>query len=189
MSYIDQTLGSSEKVLYRARIHSLFYARVWVLFIVLTGLLGWLKFGADSIGTRVALILFVLSVYFCLRLILPLWTLEIALTNLRIVMKRGLITRFTHELELKAIEEANLRQSLLGQILNYGTLVVRGIGDVDDLVFKNVSDPLSFRKAIASAMEGVSKHHGEPSITMPAARESVPQQSASSDRVLKSHAE
>ncbi len=123
MSYIDQTLGSNEKVLYRARIHSLFYARIWVLFIVLTALLGWLKFSyGDRIGTPLALILFALSVYFCLRLILPLWTLEIALTNLRMVMKRGLIARFTHELELKAIEEVNLRQSLLGKILNYGTL-------------------------------------------------------------------
>ncbi len=164
MSYIDQTLGSNEKVLYRARIHSLFYARIWVLFVVLTALLGFLKFGYGDVGTPFALILFALSLYFCLRLILPLWTLEIALT-ICIVMKRGLIARFTHELELKAIEEVNLRQSLMGKIFNYATLTVRGIGNVD-LIFKNVSDPLSFRKAIASAMERVSENHGEASIAV-----------------------
>ena len=156
MGYIDKTLGTNEKVLYRARIHSLFHARIWALFIILAPSLACSTY-QDRIGTSLALILLALSVSFCLRLIVPLWTLESALTDLRLVRKRGLITRFTHELELRAIEEVNLRQSLLGQIFNYGTLDVRGIGNVDDLVFKDVSDPLRFRKAIASAMERLSE--------------------------------
>ncbi len=183
MSYIDKTLGTNEKVLYRARIHSLFYVRIWALFIILTTLIVGLSY-QDHVGTPFALTLFALSISFCLRLIVPLWTLEIALTDLRIVIKRGLITRFTHELELRAIEEVNLRQSLLGQILNYGTLDVRGIGNVDNLVFKDVSDPLLFRKGIASAMERLSEDHGEAPIAV------LPmQQNTSPDRPLQSHAE
>ena len=57
------------------------------------------------------------------------------------------------------------------------TLTVRGIGNVDDLIFKNVSDPLAFRKAIASAMERVSEHHGEASIAVRPARDPSPQTS------------
>ena len=154
MGYIDKTLGNNEKVLYRARIHSLFYMRIWALFIAMAALIAGLKleFG-EQIGTPVALALLALSALFCLRLILPLWTLEIALTNRRIVMKRGLVQRSTHELELKAIEEVNLRQGLPGRILDYGTLDVRGIGDVDDLILEGVSDPLAFRKEIASAAQ------------------------------------
>jgi uncharacterized membrane protein YdbT with pleckstrin-like domain len=110
---------------------------------------GWLAYAYPSyIGAIVPICLFLGSVFFCLRLITPLWTLEITLTNLRIVLKRGLFTRHTHELEVPAIEEVNLRQSFAGRILNYGTIVIRGIGDVEDLI----ADPLAFRKEIASAM-------------------------------------
>jgi hypothetical protein len=153
VSYIDRTLGTNEKVLYRAQIHSLFYLRIWALFIILSACAGWLAYAYPSyIGVIVPICLFLGSAFFCLRLIIPLWTLEIALTNLRIVMKRGLFTRHTHELEVPAIEEVNLRQSFAGRILNYGTIIIRGIGDVDDLVLGRVADPLTFRKEIASAM-------------------------------------
>lgn len=161
MGYIDKTLGNNEKVLYRARIHSLFYVRVWAMFIVLAAFIVWLKlrFGGQ-IGTTFTLVLIILWALFCLRSIIPLWTLEIALTNVRIVMKRGLIVRSTHELELKAIEEVNLRQSMLGRVLNYGTVDVRGIGDVDDIILNGISDPLTFRKEVASAVERVGKNGG-----------------------------
>jgi hypothetical protein len=153
MSYIDRTLGKNETVLYRAQIHSIFYIRIWVLFIVLSAFASWLAYTYPTYtGAMTSIILFLISLGYCLHLLIPLWTLEIALTNLRIVRKRGLLTRHTHELEVQAIEEVNLRQSLPGRILNYGTIIVRGIGDVDDLVLDRVSDPLTFRREIASAM-------------------------------------
>ena len=153
MSYIDRTLGRNEAVLYRAQIHSIFYIRVWVLFIVLSACAGGLAYTYPTYtGAVASMALLLVSAIFCLYLILPLWTLEIALTNLRIVRKRGLLTRRTHELEVQAIEEVNLRQSFIGRILNYGKIIVRGIGDVDDMILYGVSDPLTFRKEIASAM-------------------------------------
>ena len=42
MSYIDRTLGKNETVLYRAQIHSIFYIRVWVLFMILSAWAGGL---------------------------------------------------------------------------------------------------------------------------------------------------
>jgi hypothetical protein len=153
MSYIDRTLGKNETILYRAKIHSVFYIRIWALFIILSACVSWLAYIYPTYaGTLTSAALLSCSTIFCLSLIMPLWTLEIALTNLRIVMKRGFLTRRTHELEVQAIEEVNLRQSLPGRILNYGTIIVRGIGDVDDMILKGIADPLAFRKEIASAM-------------------------------------
>lgn len=154
LSYIDETLGRNEKVLYRARIHPLFYIRIWVLFAIMTAAACWLAYAyRGQIGVLTSIILFAASVIFCLDLIVPLWTLEIALTNLRVVRKQGFLARRTHDLAVSAIEEVNLRQSLLGRILNYGTIIVRGIGDAEDLVLARVSEPLAFRKEIASAMQ------------------------------------
>jgi hypothetical protein len=153
VAYIDRTLGTNEKVLYRAKIHSLFYIRIWALYIILSACTAWLAYAYPSyIGIIVPMCLFLGSTFFCLRLIIPLWTLEIALTNLRIVLKRGLLTLHTHELEVPAIEEVNLRQSFAGRILNYGTIIIRGIGDVEDLTLSRIADPLTFRREIASAM-------------------------------------
>jgi uncharacterized membrane protein YdbT with pleckstrin-like domain len=167
VSYIDETLGENERVLYRARIHPLFYIRIWALFLALTAFSAWVAYASgDRVGTLSALALFVASALFCLRLILPLWTLEIALTNLRIVVKRGFITRQTHELELYTIEEVNLRQSFLGRLFDYGMLDVRGIGDVDDLILPHIAQPLAFRKTIQSAIQ----HPAEIRREVPAAR-------------------
>jgi len=153
MIYIDRTLGKNETVLYRAHIHSIFYIRIWALFIILSASAGGLAYTYPTYtGAAVSIVLFLFSTILCLYLLIPLWTLEIALTNLRIVRKRGFLTRRTHELEVQAIEEVNLRQSFVGRILNYGTLIVRGIGDVDDMILYGVSNPLTFRKEISSAM-------------------------------------
>ena len=153
MSYIDRTLGKNETVLYRAQIHSIFYIRIWMLFVFLSACAGGLAYTYPTYtGAAISMVLFLVFTIFFLYLIIPLWTLEIALTNLRIVRKRGLLTRRTHELEVQAIEEVNLRQSFIGRILNYGKIIVRGIGDVDDMILYGVSDPLTFRKEIASAM-------------------------------------
>ena len=154
LSYIDQTLGRNETVLYRARIHSLFYIRIWVLFAIMTVAACCIAYAYPGrIGVLSSIILFAVSVVFCLNLIVPLWTLEIALTNLRVVRKQGFLSRRTHDLAVGTIEEANLRQSLLGRVLNYGTIIVRGIGDAEDLVLEGVAEPLTFRKEIASAMQ------------------------------------
>ncbi len=164
MSYVEKTLGRHETILYRARIHALFYIRIWALYILLTAIAAAVVyFFFSKLGLAASIALIALPALFCLYLILPLWTLEIALTNLRIVMKEGLISRTTHELELRTIEEVNLRQSFLGRIINYGTLDIRGIGDSDDLILKGVADPLAFRREIASAAQrAAQQYRGEP---------------------------
>jgi PH (Pleckstrin Homology) domain-containing protein len=164
MGYIDQTLASNEKVLYRAHIHSIIYARIWALFITLVASLAWLAY-ERFIGTLITSTLLVLSAGLCLYLILPLWVLEMVVTNVRLVKKHGFLRRSTHELELNTIEEVNLRQSMLGRILNYGMLIVRGIGDVDDLIFRNVADPLAFRKEITFAIEQMRERHNSDFLT------------------------
>jgi len=40
-------------------------------------------------------------------------------TNQRLIFKRGLLWRSTQELQLRAIEEVNLEQGLVGRLLNF----------------------------------------------------------------------
>jgi Bacterial PH domain len=81
----------------------------------------------------------------------PLWTTEIGVTNQRFIYKRGWLWRTTQELQLRAIEEVNLDQGLLGRLFNYGRLELRGTG-VDDMRLPPLADPLGLRKALQDGM-------------------------------------
>jgi uncharacterized membrane protein YdbT with pleckstrin-like domain len=86
-----------------------------------------------------------------LAIMLPIWTTEIGVTSQRFIYKRGLLWRSTHELQLRAIEEVNLEQSLLGRMLDFGRLELHGTG-VDDIRLPPLADPLGLRKALQDGM-------------------------------------
>jgi hypothetical protein len=75
------------------------------------------------------------------------WTTERALTNRRLVIKRGLIGRQTEEISFNRIEEVNLNQSMLQRILGSGDIRVTGTGS-GEVVMKNIDAPLSVQKKI-----------------------------------------
>ncbi len=125
MSYIEHSLGRSETLLYRARYPWFYAACAWAL--LLGSLAGCLWAYAVGHG-EVALGLVAAGVVLFVTIMGPLWTTEIGVTNQRLIFKRGLIWRSTHELQLRAIEEVNLEQDLLGRIFDCGRLRLHGTG-------------------------------------------------------------
>ncbi len=72
---------------------------------------------------------------------------EYSVTSQGVLVKRGIIRRKVSRLSIKKIEGVDLRQTILGRILNYGTIVVRGTGS-DAVVFSMVSGPVNFQSVI-----------------------------------------
>jgi uncharacterized membrane protein YdbT with pleckstrin-like domain len=70
---------------------------------------------------------------------------EFAITNHRIIVKIGLISRRTLEMNLNKVETVNVDQSILGRMLGYGTIRIVGTGGTNE-VFENISHPIEFRK-------------------------------------------
>ncbi len=70
---------------------------------------------------------------------------EFAITNKRIIVKTGLISRKTLEMNLSKIESVNVDQSVLGRLLGYGTIRIIGTGGTRE-EFPNISNPIEFRK-------------------------------------------
>ena len=70
---------------------------------------------------------------------------EFAITNKRIIVKTGLISRKTLEMNLSKIESVNVDQSILGRMLGYGTIRIIGTGGTRE-EFPNISNPIEFRK-------------------------------------------
>lgn len=77
-------------------------------------------------------------------------TTEMAVTNARLIYKRGLVSRFVSEINIDRIEGTNVLQGFWGRILNYGRVMVRGMG-VGELILPPIADPIKFRKAIDKA--------------------------------------
>jgi uncharacterized membrane protein YdbT with pleckstrin-like domain len=74
------------------------------------------------------------------------WLSEFVITNRRIIIKTGFIARNTFEMNLSKIESVNVDQSVMGRILNYGSITIIGSGGTKE-TFHRISGPLEFRKA------------------------------------------
>jgi uncharacterized membrane protein YdbT with pleckstrin-like domain len=70
---------------------------------------------------------------------------EFVITNKRVVVKTGLISRKTLEMNISKIESVNVDQSILGRILGYGTIKIIGTGGTNES-FAKIKHPLQFRK-------------------------------------------
>jgi uncharacterized membrane protein YdbT with pleckstrin-like domain len=84
----------------------------------------------------------------CTLFIAPLidkYTDEFAITNKRVIIKTGLISRKTFEMNHTKIESVNVDQGIIGRILGYGTIRIVGSGGTKE-VFPRIQSPLEFRK-------------------------------------------
>lgn len=70
---------------------------------------------------------------------------EFAITNKRVMIKTGLITIRTFEVNHSKIESVHVDQGLLGRILGYGTITIVGSGGTR-LVVERIRRPVLFRK-------------------------------------------
>jgi uncharacterized membrane protein YdbT with pleckstrin-like domain len=75
------------------------------------------------------------------------WTTEIAITNHRIIYKAGLIRRDTVEILMDKVESVDADQSILGRLLGYGTVTVRGTGAGFEPL-KRIAQPIELRNHI-----------------------------------------
>ena len=77
------------------------------------------------------------------------YTTEMAITNKQLITKPGIIARNGTTLLLARCESCNLKQSVLGRLLNYGSIVVSGAGDTN-AVLLGISNPMMFQDTYKS---------------------------------------
>jgi len=77
--------------------------------------------------------------------ILRRWSDEFVVTNKRIVVKTGIISRYTFEMNLNKVETVNVDQSIFGRIFGYGTIIIIGTGGTRE-TFATIARPLEFRR-------------------------------------------
>lgn len=146
MSYIEDNLRPNEEIHYLGKLSwfSFIYPLIMGFFVYLINDL--LDTPIDSIK-----IVLVCMFFFLYRLVLRL-TSEFAITNERVMIKYGLIFRTTFDLTIQKIEGYTANQSILGRIINYGTITLQGSGGTKHKI-KNLTKPLEFRDGLYDAIE------------------------------------
>lgn len=148
MGYIKQSLGANEVVHYRARMPFIRRAFGWLILLVALVAAGVLYF--HRLLLLAAAVSAIGGILF-LMVMVPVWTTEIAVTNHRLIFKRGLFSRAAADLQLRAIEQVGLKQGVLARLLNMGRIDVHGTG-VDDVHLPAIADPVALQRSIQEAM-------------------------------------
>jgi uncharacterized membrane protein YdbT with pleckstrin-like domain len=151
MPYYTKVLQPDETVRVIGRLHWSIYLRaILVLVIALAVLLGstWL---ADPDLQHYAFLASAAIAVIGLVLLLVAWirrsATEIVVTDRRVIFKRGLLSRFTMEMNVSKIETVDVEQGLAGRIWGYGTVLIRGTGSsFEPLV--GIGAPIAIRNAI-----------------------------------------
>ncbi len=155
--YIDDILQPGEKVLYSTNAHWMFYLPAIAAWIVAIGfLVASRMIGIEAlmlICLTLAAIAGLAALYLTVTAWFHRWTTETDVTNMRIVHKTGFITRQTFEMSLDKVESVDVDQSIAGRILNYGDVIVRGVGEHEEKI-TTIASPLAFRNAITTRPGG-----------------------------------
>lgn len=106
-----------------------------------------LPFVTPNLLTYGGLSCFVAATASFIRAIIRFETSEFAVTNKKVIAKRGFISRSTQELLLDRVEGIAVQQGVLGRLLGYGTIIVTGTGTARAL-FSNIAKPLEFKQKL-----------------------------------------
>lgn len=137
MNYLESTMLPGEYVVAWTRLHKVIFAIPIVICIAALIVAA----AANQIAVfGVALIFIFLFAAWCY---LQYKSVEIAITNRRLLLKAGIIRRRTVELLPNKIESFSFYQGILGRMFNWGTLFVTGIG-ATKAAFPLIENPLGF---------------------------------------------
>jgi uncharacterized membrane protein YdbT with pleckstrin-like domain len=153
MRYVERVLQPGETVVYATSLHWLVYGRAVLLLVLAVAALVASAFVGDGAAPLVLVIaagvLAFLALVSWLHAMIRRATTELAITDRRVIYKTGVFQRHTVEMNRSKVETVGVNQSILGRLLSYGTVIVRGTGgSFEPIPF--IGDPLSFRSHITA---------------------------------------
>jgi Bacterial PH domain len=164
MGYIEQNLVPGETVLYKTRLHwrvmvrpvilALFFAAVGVALLIwdYEAHVQGREHQAMLIG---GIVLVVLAGIALISGFIRRNATEIAVSNMRVLIKTGLTERRSIEVLLQKVESIGVEETAFGRMLGYGTVIIRGTGGTYE-TFDEISHPNEFRRAVQQQIGKIS---------------------------------
>ena len=148
MSYVERILQPGEQIRHISSIHWIVYwAGVGVA--LLAAVAYWLSETRllPGIWRYTAYALALIGVVLLIQEWFRWWITEIAVTNRRVIYKKGLVRRQTNEMNMDKVESVQVDQSILGRILDYGTVTILGTGEGFETL-RTIAGPIKLRNSI-----------------------------------------
>ena len=147
MSYIQNNLQAGEEIKYKADIH-------WYIFVLPAVLLllgAFLSSAQTSFIYYIGLLLLLLGLFQLIKRVLLKMGAEYVITNKKVILKSGILSRDALELILSKCEGLRINQSVMGRILGFGSIVVTTGGATNQFNF--IANPMKFRNEINAQIQ------------------------------------
>jgi uncharacterized membrane protein YdbT with pleckstrin-like domain len=141
-NYVRGNLLAGEEVVYETSLHPIVYVSPAAM------IFGGIILGF-AVNPSIGAVLLGFGVLALAGAWLRQWAGEFAVTNRRVIIKLGFISRRTIEINMSKVESVEVNQDIFGRMFNYGTIVVIGTGGTKE-PFALIDDPLAFRRAVQS---------------------------------------
>lgn len=163
--YIHSKLRQGEEIRYEAHLSlwSLLPSIITAMLVLLASAITLAYMNTDYggiSGVHVSTVLGVVGILMLLAGLSKYYTTEIAITNMRVIAKHGLIKRSTMEMLIEKVESLQVDQGFIGRLLNYGSLEVSGAGEANADI-AGISNPLKFRDQYYDAEDERSKRRNQ----------------------------
>jgi len=152
MGYLENLMGRNEEIVFITRKH-------WLV-LATAALINTLVAIAIVVGAAVSLpLLAVLAIfpiiYFVVRY-LNWYNEQYIVTNRRVMEIRGIINKRVSDSSLEKVNDVILEQSILGRLLNFGTVEIITGSDIGANFFKTIAGPVHFKTEMLNQKEGLS---------------------------------
>lgn len=145
MNYIEKNLQSGEEIKYVAKLHFFLFVQP-ILLLLIGAILASSPKEISAITHYAGLLILFFGIISLLSRILIKVGSSYAVTNKRVVLKTGVVSRRAIDLVLAKCEGLHIKQSVLGRIFNFGTITVTTGGASSSYPY--IADLLAFRKEI-----------------------------------------
>jgi len=156
MAYFDDKLLPGETVLLRARKTTMILADTIILtlltagFLVCVYTLNWFGNLSTALRAIIAFAPLIIALLLLINDIIGFLYLEIAVTNLRVLGKKGLAALTILDTPINRIQDIRVDMSMLGGLFDYGT--IRFVTANGEFVYEKVHDPQGIRNTINSVL-------------------------------------
>ena len=133
-SFVENSLIPGEVIESKAEITWL--SQFWYLFFALLGVFA----------------LLIPTIFFGLFAVINVMTTELAVTNKKVIGKTGFIQRVSIDLPLDKLESINIDQGVMGRILGFGRVSIRGVGG-NNVSIPFIKNPLDFRRVVMGLID------------------------------------
>ncbi len=148
MGYVAKVIRSDEMILAEGKLHWIIFWPAIACFVV--AVIAAVFSGMAGItAALLAIIVALIGLFLAAKEGLQRWGTEIAVTDRRVIYKTGLIRRHTAEMNMDKVESVIVNQSLIGRLLDFGSIHIRGTGEgIEHLHY--ISSPISLRNTITA---------------------------------------